>query len=70
MTLKYLAHFAQDLTAKGLKLQNKTTKNFLPQGFAPITLREAHRILYRGKLNVKQSIAALRQELSGIAEIE
>lgn len=33
-------------------------------------LREAYRILYRGKLNVKQSVAALRQELPGIAEIE
>ncbi|MBU3665656.1 MAG: acyl-ACP--UDP-N-acetylglucosamine O-acyltransferase [Chthoniobacterales bacterium] len=41
-------------------------------GFAPETIRalkEAYRILYRGKLNVKQSVEAIRTELPGIPEI-
>lgn len=33
-------------------------------------LREAYRILYRGKLNVKQSVEAIRRELPGIPETE
>lgn len=33
-------------------------------------LREAYRILYRGKLNVKQSVATIREELPNISEIE
>lgn len=33
-------------------------------------LRETYRILYRGKLNVKQSVEAIRRELPGIPEAE
>ncbi len=32
-------------------------------------LKEAYRILYRGKLNVKQSVELMRQELPGIPEV-
>ena len=32
-------------------------------------LKEAYRILYRGKLNVKQAVEAMRTELPGISEI-
>ena len=32
-------------------------------------LREAYRILYRGKLNVKESVALIRRELPGIPEV-
>ncbi len=33
-------------------------------------LREAYRLLYRGKLNVKQSLDLMRQDWSNLAEIE
>jgi len=41
-------------------------------GHPPETIRalkEAYRILYRGQLNVKQSVETIRQELPGIAEV-
>jgi UDP-N-acetylglucosamine acyltransferase len=41
-------------------------------GFAPETIRalkEAYRILYRGKLNVKQSVEQIRQDLPPVAEL-
>lgn len=40
-------------------------------GFSPETIRalkEAYRILYRGKLNVQQAVAAIRQDLASIPE--
>lgn len=42
-------------------------------GFSADTVRaikEAYRILYRGKLNVKQSVESMRAELPGIPEVE
>lgn len=41
-------------------------------GFAPETIRalkEAYRILYRGKLNVKQAVETMRRELPGLSEV-
>jgi UDP-N-acetylglucosamine acyltransferase len=42
-------------------------------GFTPETLRalkEAYRILYRGKLNVKQAVETIRQEIAPVPEID
>lgn len=42
-------------------------------GFAPDTIRalkDAYRLLYRGNLNAKQAVEAIRREIPGIAEVE